>query len=404
MPSPAATTPATPPGASPLLARCLAILADLVAFDTVSRNSNLDLIDWVERHLAMQGIASRRFPDETGQKAALFATIGPARSQGYVLSGHTDVVPVDGQDWSSDPFALRVENGRAYGRGAVDMKGYLACCLALVPEMLAAELVRPIHLAFSYDEEVGCVGVRPMLRWLDGQEVKPLGAFIGEPSNMQVVIGHKGKRSARIIVTGTSAHSSLAPTAVNAVHYGARIVSRIADIAARLESEGARDALYDITHSTGHVGVLHGGEALNIVPDRCEIVFEFRTIGEDDPDALMEEVRRYALEELQPQMKAVDTRAHIEMDVFAGFAGLDTPPQAGIVSLAKHLSGRNDHSKVAYGTEAGLFTAMAGIPAVVMGPGSIGEAHKPDEFIELSQLEACLAMLGRLVAHCRTWR
>jgi acetylornithine deacetylase len=397
----ATTSPALPAAASPLLARCLAILADLVAFDTVSRNSNLALIDWVERHLAAQGIASRRFPDETGQKAALFATIGPAGRQGYVLSGHTDVVPVDGQDWTSDPFMLRLADGRAYGRGAVDMKGYLACCLALVPEMLAAGLSRPIHLAFSYDEEVGCVGVRPMLRWLNGQEVKPLGAFIGEPSGMQVVIGHKGKRSARIIVTGASAHSSLAPMAVNAVHYGARIVARIADIAARLEREGARDALYDITHSTGHVGMLHGGEALNIVPDRCEIVFEFRTIGEDDPDALMEEVRRYALDELQPQMQTVDARAHIGMDVFAGFAGLDTPPQADIVSLAKHLSGRNGHSKVAYGTEAGLFTAMAGIPAVVLGPGSIGEAHKPDEFIEISQLESCLSMLGRLVAHCR---
>jgi acetylornithine deacetylase len=391
-----------PAGAPPLLARCLSILADLVAFDTVSRNSNLALIDWVERHLAAQGVASRRFPDETGRKAALFATIGPASGQGYVLSGHTDVVPVDGQDWSSEPFALRIGNGRAYGRGAVDMKGYLACCLALVPDMLAAELSRPIHLAFSYDEEVGCVGVRPMLAWLAEQEAKPLGAFIGEPSDMRVVIGHKGKRSARIIVTGTSAHSSLAPTAVNAVHYGARIVARIADIAARLERGGARDALYDITHSTGHVGMMHGGEALNIVPDRCEIIFEFRTIGEDDPDELMEEVRRYAVGELLPQMKAVDGRADIEMDVFAGFAGLDTPPQAEIVSLAKHLSGRNDHSKVAYGTEAGLFTAMAGIPAVVLGPGSITQAHKPDEFIELSQLESCLSMLGRLVAHCRS--
>jgi acetylornithine deacetylase len=391
---------AFPPADAPLLTRTLAILETLVAFDTVSRNSNLALIDWIEGYLATHGVESRRFPDETGMKAALFATIGPEGVSGYVLSGHTDVVPVDGQEWTGDPFSLRVENGRAYGRGAVDMKGYLACCLALVAEM-AAGLSRPIHLAFSYDEEVGCVGVRPMLRWLEGHEVKPLGAFIGEPSNMQVVIGHKGKRSARIIVTGTGAHSSLAPTAVNAVHYGARIVARIADIAARLERQGARDALYDITHSTGHVGMMHGGEALNIVPDRCEIVFEFRTIGEDDPDALMQEVRRYALDELQPEMKAVDTRAHVEMDVFAGFAGLDTPPQADIVSLAKHLSGRNDHSKVAYGTEAGLFAAMAGVPAVVLGPGSITQAHKPDEFIEISQLESCLAMLGRLIAHCR---
>jgi acetylornithine deacetylase len=386
---------------APDLERCLGILEALVGFDTVSRNSNLALIDWVERYLARHEVPCRRFPDATGEKAALFATIGPTHAQGYVLSGHTDVVPVDGQAWSSDPFALRVRGGRAYGRGAADMKGFLACCLALVPEMVAAGLARPIHLAFSYDEEVGCVGVRPMLRWLEAEPVKPLGAFIGEPTGMQVVVGHKGKRSARIVVTGTSAHSSLAPLAVNAVQAGARIVARIADIAERLEREGARDALYDIAHSTGHVGMMHGGEALNIVPDRCEILFEFRTLAEDDPDALMEEVRAFALGEILPAMRRIDPRAAIEMDVFAGFSGLDTPPEAGIVSLAKHLSVRNDHAKVAYGTEAGLFTSIAGVPAVVLGPGAIAQAHKPDEFIALSELQACLAMLGRLVAHCR---
>ncbi|MGL4728369.1 MAG: acetylornithine deacetylase [Bosea sp. (in: a-proteobacteria)] len=381
-------------------AYALEILAALVGFDTVSCNSNLALIDWVERYLSTHGITCRRFPDETGQKAALFATIGPAQMPGYVLSGHTDVVPVDGQHWSSDPFTLRIANGRAYGRGAVDMKGYLACCLALVPQMVSAKLTRPIHLAFSYDEEVGCVGVRPMLRWLNEQPVKPLGAFIGEPSSMQVIIGHKGKRSARLVVTGTGAHSSLAPQAVNAVQFGARIVARIADIAARLEREGPRDALYDITHSTGHVGMMHGGEALNIVPERCEMVFEFRTIAQDDPDALMDQVRAYAMSELLPQMQRIDPCAGIEMEVYAGFSGLDTQPDAAIVSLAKHLSGRNDHAKVAYGTEAGLFTAIAGIPAVVLGPGSISQAHKPDEYIEIAELEKCLATLGRLVDHC----
>jgi acetylornithine deacetylase len=386
---------------SPRQMRALAILEALVGFDTVSRNSNLALIGWVEGYLAHHGITSRLFPDETGLKAALFASIGPADTPGYVLSGHTDVVPVDGQSWHSDPFSLRVADGRAYGRGAADMKGFIACCLALVPDMIAADLARPLHLAFSYDEEIGCVGVRPMLRWLSEQPVKPLGAFIGEPSGMQVVIGHKGKRSARIRVQGTAAHSSLAPKAVNAVQFGARIVARIADIAARLAASGPRDALYDITHSTGHVGVMHGGEALNIVPDRCEIVFEFRTIAEDDPDALMDEVRAYAMDELLPQMQRIDPRADIDMDVFAGFSGLNTPPDASIVSLAKHLAGRNHHAKVAYGTEAGLFTAMAGIPAVVLGPGSITQAHKPDEFIAVSELENCVAMLGRLVENCR---
>ncbi|MGL5363694.1 MAG: acetylornithine deacetylase [Bosea sp. (in: a-proteobacteria)] len=378
----------------------IAILARLVAFDTTSRNSNLPLIDWVENYLASHGVASERVPDASGQKASLYATIGPKDRGGYVLSGHTDVVPVDGQSWTSDPFTLTRVGSRLVGRGTCDMKGFLACCLAAVPSFVTANLKTPVHLAFSYDEEVGCTGVRPLLQLLAQRPHKPVGAVIGEPSSMQVVIGHKGKRSIRAKVTGTTAHSSLAPQAVNAVHYGARLVAKLHDMAEKLEQSGTRDALYDIAHSTAHVGIFKGGAALNIVPHEAELVFEFRTIGQDDPDALVAEVQAYARDVLEPGMRKVAPEAGISFDVFAGFPGLDAAPDAPIVTLAKKLAARNDHAKVAYGTEAGLFDAMAGIPSIICGPGSIEQAHKADEFIEVSEMDACCAFLDRLVEHC----
>lgn len=372
-----------------------------MGFDTTSRNSNLELIGWIERYLAGHGVASTLTCDPTGLKASLFATIGPRDVPGYVLSGHTDVVPVDGQDWASDPFELNVRDGKAYGRGTVDMKGFVACCLAAVPALVKAALRKPVHLALSYDEEVGCVGVRPMLARLANGGLgvaRPLAAFIGEPTAMHVVIGHKGKRSIRVSVRGSNAHSSLAPLYVNAVEFGALMVAFIRGQAERLMAHGARDALYDIPHSTAHVGVFKGGTALNIVPARAEIIYEYRVIGLDDADALVEEARAHARDVLEPRMKAVDPASGIDFEVYASFAGLDTPPDAPVVSLAKRLAGRNDHSKVAFGTEAGLFTAMAGIPAVVIGPGTIEPAHKADEFIELAELEKCNALLAKLMA------
>lgn len=379
---------------------CLDILAALVGFDTTSHRSNLDLVGWIEAYLARHGVAAIRTPDATGRKAALFATIGPADQPGYVLSGHTDVVPVDGQCWTSDPFRLAVRDDRAYGRGAVDMKGYLACCLAAVPAMTRASLKRPIHLAFSYDEEIGCVGVRPMLERLKAGEfgiAPPIAAFIGEPTGMEVVIGHKGKRSVRARVRGTTGHSSLAPRHVNAVAFGAEIVAFVSRQAERLAREGRRDPLFDLPHSTAHVGVFSGGTALNIVPDRAEIVFEYRVIGADDADALVAEVMAFARTVLEPRMRAIDPSSGIDFEVYAAFPGLDTPHDAAVVHLAKRLAARNDHAKVAYGTEAGLFDSIAAIPSVVLGPGSIGMAHKADEFVELAQLARCEAFIARLI-------
>ncbi|WP_075217504.1 acetylornithine deacetylase [Mongoliimonas terrestris] len=376
------------------------ILARLVSFDTTSRNSNLPLVAWVESYLAGHGVASLRIPDETGEKANLLATLGPPDVPGYVLSGHTDVVPVDGQDWSTDPFVLTERDGRYYGRGACDMKGFLAVCLAAVPAMVRADLKRPIHLAFSYDEEVGCLGVRSMIRHLAESSAPPLACFVGEPTEMLPVIGHKAKRSLKVTVTGRACHSSLAPHGVNAVEYAARLVVKIREIGRRLAA-GPTDPLYDVPVSTAHVGTMHGGTVLNIVPDRCELAFEFRALPEADVDALVAEVEAFARTELEPEMRAVAEEAGIAFQVTSGFPGLATAEDADVTRLAKRLAGRNDHGKVAYGTEAGLFQA-AGIPTVVIGPASIGEAHKPDEFIAASEIAACERFVAKVIEAAAT--
>lgn len=381
------------------IARTISVLEGLVGFDTTSRNSNLALIGWVEAYLDRLGVGHARVPDETGSKANLMATIGNADVPGYILSGHTDVVPVDGQNWSSDPFRLTQRGGRLYGRGSTDMKGFVACCLAAVPDMLARELRQPIHLALSYDEEVGCLGVRGIIDRLRHWPVKPAGCFVGEPTCMQVVIGHKAKRSVVATVHGRTVHSSLAPLGVNAVEYAARVIAKIRDIAERLEREGPRDPLYDVPHSTAHTGLVHGGSALNIVPDLCTFEYEFRTIAADDPDALAEEVASYARDVLVPQMKAVAPDAGIGLRDRSSFPGLDTRPDDEMVGLSTSFSGRNDLAKVAFGTEAGGYAAD-GIASVVVGPGSIDQAHKADEFIAVSELEKCGAFIDRLIEHC----
>jgi acetylornithine deacetylase len=380
--------------------KTIEILAALVGFDTVSRNSNLALVDWVEAYLGDLGVSPRRIPDATGAKACLWATIGPPGVPGIILSGHTDVVPVDGQAWSSDPFRLAERGGLLYGRGAADMKGFDACCLAAVPAMLARPLARPIHLALSYDEEVGCVGVRRLIAALPFEGAMPSACVVGEPTGMNVVTGHKGKRSFRVTVHGRTCHSSLAPQGVNAVEYAARLIVKVRDIGERLARLGPRDPLYDIPYSTAHTGVVQGGTALNIVPDACTFEFEFRAIAADDIDGLAEEMKAYAREVLEPEMRAVAPEAAIAFELRSGFPGLDTPAGDDVIRLAKTLAGNDRHEKVAFGTEAGLFAA-AGIPSVVIGPGSIDQAHKADEFIAVAELEKCGAFLGRLIQHCR---
>ncbi|MFS8180825.1 acetylornithine deacetylase [Pseudovibrio denitrificans] len=374
------------------------VLAKLVSFDTVSAKTNLPLIKWIEEYLTDLGVSSFTLPDETGEKASLFATIGGDGPDGYVLSGHTDVVPVAGQDWTTDPFTLREQDGLLYGRGSCDMKGFVACSLAKVPEMLKAPLKKPFHLMFSYDEEVGCIGVQPILHKLAGDDFKAEACFVGEPTEMQVVVAHKSKSSYRAVFTGLSCHSSLAPHGVNAVHYGARLVTKLEEMARKLAA-GPSDALYDLPFSTAHTGVIKGGTALNIVPEHCEVIFEFRMLPSESTKACMDEVERYAFEELLPEMRKVYPEANIEFIPFSEIPGLDTDVEADVTVLAKKLAGRNDHAKVAYGTEAGLIQNILDIPTVVCGPGNIEQAHKPDEFIKKSELDKCDAFLDRLIKH-----
>jgi acetylornithine deacetylase len=374
------------------------ILAALVGFDTTSHKSNLDLIAWVEAYLAQLGVPAERIYDASGQKANLWATIGPADRSGYILSGHTDVVPVEGQDWSSDPFTLTARDGRLYGRGSCDMKGFLACCLAQVPAMLAARLAKPLHLAFSYDEEVGCLGVRGLIAQLAAAPVRPEACFVGEPTSMQVVVAHKAKRSFDVEITGRSCHSSLAPEGVNAVDYAAMLALEIRRMGEAFVAEGPSDPLFTVPVSTAHTGVLQGGTALNIVPDRAFLVFEFRMLPAASLDVPEAQIRAYARDVLEPAMRRVAPEAGIAIHARSDFPGLDTATDAPVVQLARRLARRNDHGKVAYGTEAGLFAAID-IPTVVIGPGDIAQAHRPDEFVEVAELERCTAFLDRLIAH-----
>jgi acetylornithine deacetylase len=376
------------------------LLANLIAFDTVSDRSNLPLISYIEQYLASFGIGARRISDETGQKAALWVTIGPEGRPGMVLSGHTDVVPVAGQDWSSDPFTLRERDGKLYGRGTTDMKGFVAVCLAMVPEMARAKLATPIHLAISYDEEVGCTGVRPLLHELNRGAVKPLGCFVGEPTRMDVTIGHKGKQAVRATFRGLAAHSALAPSGVNAVEYAAELITEIRRRAIGLATEGPHDAMYDVPHTTLLTSIVHGGTALNIVPDRCVMEFEARGMGIEESKLVTDAIVAWAKATIEPAMRKIDPACGIDFEEFVEYPALDMPPDHPLVTLAKQLAGRNRHAKVGFGTEAGLFVSMAGIPAVVIGPGSIEQAHKPDEFVDLSELLDCAGFIERLIAYC----
>lgn len=375
----------------------------LVAFDTTSRNSNLELIDYVRDYLDSLGVDSRLVRDATGAKANLYATLGPQDKPGIALSGHTDVVPVDGQNWSSDPWTIEERDGRLYGRGTCDMKGFLAVALAFAPAFLKRGLDTPIHLVLSHDEEVGCIGVRSLIDILKDMPVRPRACIVGEPTEMRVMVAHKGKRSVRCHVHGRECHSSLAPTGVNAVEYAAEVITYLRNMARRIAEQGPFDPAYDVPHTTVHTGIVLGGTALNIVPKDCYFDFEFRHIAEDDPDALLAEVQRFAEETLTPQMLANAPDAGFSWQELSRSPGLATREDEEIVALAKALSGSNSTGKVAFATEAGLFQEI-GIPTIICGPGSIDQAHKPDEYVALDQIAQCEAFMNRLMDRVCTAR
>ncbi len=372
----------------------LELLEKLVAFDTVSRNSNLALIAFVEEYLARFGIPTWRI-DFGPDKANLLARIGPETAGGLVLSGHTDVVPVDGQEWTSDPFALRVADGRAYGRGTADMKGFIACALAMAPWFASVDLKRPIWLALSCDEEVGCTGVRPLLKWMKANVPPVQAVFVGEPTGMEVVSAHKGITVLRTSVTGLEAHASCTHLGVNAIHAAARLMTEIAQIAWEEQQEGAREPGFNPPWRTLSVGIVEGGIAKNIIPRSCVFEWEIRSLPGQAAEDVIARVENLAREELEPQMRQVSAAAGISTRMLADVPGLRDSSDSPAVRLALQFTGRNATGRAAYATEAGLF-ANHGMPAVVCGPGHIEQAHKPDEFVEISQLKKCVAFLRRL--------
>jgi acetylornithine deacetylase len=377
--------------------RSLDLIRELVGFPTVSRDPNRELLHHVQSFLARHGIKSEILWNAEKTKGNLWASVGPADRPGVILSGHTDVVPIDGQTWTSNPFTLRGEGGKLFGRGSADMKSFIAIALAFAPEMVRRRLQAPIHFALSYDEEVGCMGVHSLVDRIASLSVKPALCIVGEPTSMQVIVGHKGGRSYRVRVTGLAAHSSLTPRAVNAIDYAAELILYLRDIADEWIKTERRDADFDVPHSTISTGLISGGAAINIVPENCEFVFEFRHLAGLDADALMAQIQRFITEKLEPRMKAIAPEAGFLFTPIYQYPGLGIEPEHAAVTFVKQLVGRNDHAKVAFGTEAGLFHGRAGVAAVVCGPGSIQQAHKPDEFIELSQVAQCEAFIARMI-------
>ncbi|KWS12617.1 acetylornithine deacetylase [Pseudomonas syringae] len=368
--------------------RALEILKRLIAFDTVSSEPNMALIEYVRELLASKGIESLIVKDETGKKANLFASTGPRDVPGVLLSGHTDVVPAAGQAWTMPPFQATLRDGRIYGRGTCDMKGFIALAIDAMLDAADMPLMRPLQLALSHDEEIGCVGVRRLLDVLHLAPVRPFLCVVGEPTLMQFAVGHKGKASYRTFCRGQEAHSSLAPRAVNAIHLASDFIAELRKSQKQIEQQGARDEGYDIPYSTVHIGRIDGGKALNIVPNLCTLEFEYRNLPGDNPDALLEQLRERA-EVLVREARQLSGVADIEIEVMNEYPALETHPSVEAVRLLHAFAEPGtQHIKVSYGTEGGLFAGRLNVPVVVCGPGSIEQAHKPDEFIDESQMDA----------------
>ena len=379
----------------PDIARTRQILADLVAFPTVSADSNLELIAYAGDLLSEAGARLMVSRDETGTKANLFATLGPEGDGGIVLSGHTDVVPVDGQDWTGDPFSLREADGLLYGRGTCDMKGFIACCLAMAPAFAARNLKRPLHFAFTYDEEVGCFGARALMEELKRADVRPSAAIIGEPTMMRIIEGHKGCYEYTTEFRGLEGHGSEPERGVNAVHYAVRYISRLLELGEALKARAPEGSRFRPPWTTLQVGRIEGGAARNVIAGHCAVEWEMRPVRTADAEFVKEGLAAYVDEELKPAMRAVSPDADIVTYVVGEVEGLEPVAKSEARRIVSALTGLSEAEVVAFGTEAGLFQ-RAGISAVICGPGSIEQAHKPDEYISIGQLSACLDMLGRL--------
>jgi acetylornithine deacetylase len=377
------------------------LLTTLVAFDTTSAKSNLKLIDFVSDTLASRGVAATLTPTPDGAKASLFATIGPANGNGGIgLSSHSDCVPVEGQTWTSNPFTLTSRDGKLYGRGSCDMKGFLACVLSSVPLFTASKLKQPIHIIVSYDEEVGCTGVRPLIARLGKDLPRPRAIIVGEPTNMTVIEAHKRIDAYRTIVTGKEAHSSLPQLGVNAISVAAELIEEIACIGADLVASENNDR-FDPPSSTVQVGTIEGGTAPNIVPKTCKFLWQVRSLPDADADFAAKRLKAFAEERLLPRMKRVADTASIETQHLGDVPAFLAEPGSEAVALALALTGANSPSAVSYATEAGLFEE-AGCSTVICGPGDIEQAHAADEFVTVAQLDACMTFLAKLAQRLGT--
>ena len=367
--------------------KAIELLNTLIGFDTISYKSNLELIEFIQSYLSSYGIDSTLIHDESGKKANLYTTIGRTDIGGVMLSGHTDVVPVAGQDWGTNPFSLTESSDKLYGRGSADMKGFIALVLSRVPEMVSKELTKPIHLAFSYDEEIGCVGVQRMLDLLEHQPIKPSCCIIGEPTGMEVVIGHKGKLATRVKVRGHACHSGQSPLGVNAIDFASELIVYIRKLAHEKAQNGPFDKDYEVPYTTLHTGVVGGGTALNIVPNLCQFDFEIRHLYEENPQHLLDQIKSFARDHLEKEMHLIDSDTGFDFETLATYPGLLTDPGIEFVNYVKQLLDNDAHSKVIFGSEGGLFQKRLGIPTLVCGPGNIDQAHKANEYISLDQLQ-----------------
>jgi acetylornithine deacetylase len=379
-----------------LLDSTLDLLDALIAFDTRSSESNLALIDFIQQYLKRHDVESTLVFDETGRKANLYATIGPKDRAGLCLSGHTDVVPANGQPWTVPPFEMTRASDRVFGRGTADMKGFIAAVLASVPHFVQTCKEVPIHLAFSYDEEVGCRGVRGLLRELAAAPVKPLACIIGEPTSMQVAVAHKGKKAYRCCVKGLAGHSALTHLGVNAVDFAAELVTFLRRTQRDLRTHATLDHDFDPPYTTVHAGRLNGGIALNVIPDHAEVEFEIRNLPSDNADVIVQSITRYTDNELVSSMRETFAGSGIDWQQLVDYPALsDQAAASWLRELACAAAEREDVRTLAFGTEGGLFQSI-GIPTVVCGPGSIEQGHKADEYVELEQLSKCLSFLGKL--------
>ncbi len=373
---------------NPTAQDCIDVLGKLVAFDTTSRNSNLKLIEFARDQLSAIGVESRQTFNEEKTKANLWATIGPSDRGGIVLSGHTDVVPVDGQDWASDPFVMEERGGKLYGRGTADMKGFVACALAHAARMASIDLKTPFHLAFSYDEEVGCTGVIGLVDDMRENLPQPLAVIVGEPTLMEIVGGHKGGRSFMTTVTGVDGHSSAPDLGANAIFAAAKIVNHLQEVQAELKANGDPSNGFSPCYTTIDCGIISGGTAHNIIPAECKIGWGLRSVPGDDTDAIVQSIFDFIEAEVEPGLKTISPEAgvtHARRNDLPAFQPDESSPAE---TLLRHLTGQNHSGRVAYGTEASRFQ-QAGVPGAIFGPGSIEQAHLPDEFIAVEQMKQC---------------